>query len=195
MDDNPYQSPTAPLESPESIPDVPQVNAPVVARYLWTADEFMLAYDAHQQHKCRRGFRVALILLCGVLTGLVWLALGTSPLFFIGLGCAVGLYLTLFNRSLLRWRIRRQFAKRPDSEAETEWHFTPDSVLVATPSSRSERSWNHFSQMVDSPNGVLLYLNHKMFHWIPHHAFASDVDYTRFLQLAESQIAHCRRIK
>jgi hypothetical protein len=113
----------------------------------------------------------------------------------VGLGGAIGLYFVFFNRTFLKWRVRRRFAKRPDAGAETEWRFTPEVVLLATSSSRSERLWNNFIKLVESPSGVLLYPNPTMFHWIPRHAFASDLEYARFLQLAESRIANYRRIK
>ncbi len=194
MNENPYQSPTAPNEPPTRVTDVLHDETPIVARYRWTADELTRGYEAHQEQQWRRGFRLALIVLPGALAGLTWLAAGASLPVFVGLGCAVGLYLAFYDRTFLKWRVRRQFRKRTDAGDDTEWRFTPDVIYQATSSSRTEQLWNTYSKMVESPSGVLLYPNPTMFHWIPRHAFASDLEYARFLQLAESRIERCHRV-
>lgn len=198
MNDNPYQSPTAPPELLISAADVPLDEAPIVARYRWTAEELINGYAAHQQHIRRRGFRLAMIVLYAllVLSGIAWLLSAVGPTPSILASIAIfGFYLYFANRTVWKWRVRRQFRKRPDAGDDIEWRFTPDVIYGASSSSRSELMWSNFSKMVQAPFGVLLYPNPTIFHWIPRHAFESDLEYARFLQLAEARIASCRRIK
>ena len=167
----------------------------VLIRYHWTADELLCAQRWHFRQRVRPAFRWALwiILTLMVLSGaLGWHQTGSIQpsgyLFF------VGLYLLADVFVLKPRRVHRQFAKRPDRDAEIEWRILAEIIHIRTPHTRSDVAWPAFAKVVQTPAGFLFYPNSQMFHWLPRSGFASDAEFGRLTSLAEQHATTFRRL-
>ncbi len=87
-----------------------------------------------------------------------------------------------------RWMTRRQFAKRPDKDTEIEWLVGPEKLAAKSGLGHGEYFWHAFTKAVRTPAGLMLYLTDQIYHWLPRHAFQSDADYKRVVELAKSRV-------
>lgn len=63
-------------------------------------------------------------------------------------------------------------------------------LQVETPVSASTLSWNAFYKTVGTSDGVLMLQQKLLFYWLPKSSFASEPDYTRFLDLLAAKTKH-----
>ena len=166
----------------------------VVIKYRWTVDEVQQAHHYHFRHTCRPLFRVGLhcsfvfVLLGGVLMLVTSGSSGKAPL-SISLGfVAAGSYWFVLRPFDRRWRIRRQFEKRPDRDLEIEWEVSDDRIIARSELGQSEIAWRAFAKVVFTPSGVMLYPNDQLYQWVPRHGFAGAGDFERFAALARIKI-------
>ena len=68
--------------------------------------------------------------------------------------------------------------------ADEEW------LHVTSPHSRGYLAWTLFHRTVATPDGALLYHQKIIFNWLPKTAFASEADYSRFLDLLAAKTKH-----
>ena len=146
------------------------MEQPITIRFRWTADGLPQAYRYHFRHTCRPVFRFGLnfifafSVLCGVLLLTVSGPDGKAPL-PISLGClVVGIYWFAIRPFERRWKIRRQFRKRPDQDIEVEWQVDSDKLFTRSALGHSEVLWQSFAKVERTPEGVLLYPNDQIFH-------------------------------
>ena len=97
----------------------------------------------------------------------------------------VGIYIPFMFIVARPWLIRRQFAKRPDRDAEIEWRISADSIHQGGAHGTSDFTWAALAKVVQTPAGFLFYPTEQIFHWVPRHGFASDTDFDRLSQLAQ----------
>lgn len=162
---------------------------PVVVRFRFTVDEVFRA----QSYAFRRKLRLfhiifGTMILVGALstagthvTGKPQVPLATG--FLVGGG--YWFFIAPFQR---RWMTRRRFAKRPDKDIEAEWRFTPDQITETSALGHSDWSWQTFTRVVRTPKGLLFYPIDQMFHWVPRHAFESEVEYEQVSDFAKSKV-------
>ena len=163
-------------------------------RYRWTADELLNGYRWHFRHRVRPFFRWAFWLLAAVciIVGTLQLWQSHSP-FPGGVLLFVGIYVPIMFLVIRPWRIRRQFAKRPDCNAEIEWRVSADSIDARGAHGTSDFTWPALAKVVRTPAGFLFYPTEQIFHWLPRHGFASDTDFDRLSQLAQQHAAAFHR--
>lgn len=160
-----------------------------VIRFRWTADDLLRAQRYHFRHTCRPVFRLALHLLIAlaIVGGYGQLQSGKSVA--VGVVLLVGgIYWFAIRPFERRWMTRRQFAKRPDKDIEIEWLIAPDKLAAKSGLGHGESDWHAFTKAVRTPAGLLLYPNDQMYHWLPRHAFESNTDYDRVVELVKSRI-------
>lgn len=165
------------------------MDAPIVSRFRWTADELLQAQDWHFRHQCRPAFRFgyhclfALMILagCGLLRSSSSVGLGIG--FILG-----GVYWFALRRMTRRWIVRRQFRSRPDRDVEIEWQITPDKIRTQHKFGGSEFDWDIFAKVVLTPDGVLFYPTNQIFHWLPRTGFADDSEFERCVELAKTKV-------
>lgn len=170
------------------------MEQPVVIRFRWTVDDLLQAYRYHFRHRCRPAFRFGLHFLFGVLLigGILMLTTagpkGKAPL-PVSLGfVAVGIYWFAFRSLDRRWSVRRLFNKRPDRDVELEWRVAADKIRTQSTLGQSEVEWQAFTKVLRTPDGVMLYPNDQIYHWLPRRGFASDAEFERFVLLAKSKV-------
>lgn len=163
----------------------------VVARFRWTADELLQAYEYHDRHTCRPPFRVALHCTIILISLMGCSLIYTRTSIVSGTICvAIGVYWFALRRFIRRWMVRRQFRKRPDRDVELEWQFSCPKICVQSRLGQSELIWEIFGKVVRTPSGFMLYPNDQMFHWLPRHGFASDAEYEKCIALVREKIVN-----
>ena len=163
----------------------------VTINYRWTFEEFLQAYRYHFRHTCRPMFRFGLHFIFGLvlLAGIVGLVRGGDgfsavPIAFV----VVGMYWFTLRPYERRWILRRQFAKQPAKDTPIEWQFAPDKIAAKSGLGHGEYLWQAFTKVVRTPTGLMLYSTDQIYHWLPRHAFVSDADYERVIELLKSKI-------
>ena len=155
------------------------MEQPVTVKFCWSADNLYQGYRYSLRQHWRPMFRVAfstaiyIVAVLGIAAGIVAYSQGDFSAGFI-ICPLLGLFWLLRLR-MLRWLVRRQFAKRPDRDMEIEWEIGPDKLLVRSPIVRSEISWKAFVKVVRTPLGIMFYPINQVFHYLPRRGFASDV--------------------
>lgn len=89
---------------------------------------------------------------------------------------------------LRKWLVRRHFNQRPDRDIDIEKRVNAEKVWSECKLGQSEASWEAFSKIVKTPDGVLLYPFNQLFHWVPRSGFSSDSDFEKFVTLAKNRI-------
>ena len=167
------------------------MEPPITVRFLWTANELCLGYHYHFRHICRPTIRFglhaifALVLCGGALACMQERGWGlVAPLVAVW----VGLYWFFIRGYAFRWAVRRQFAKRPDKNAEIEWQIAADKLTVRSSLGYSEFSWRALAKVLRTPQGLMLYPFDNLFHWLPRHSFLSDAEFDRAADLARTMV-------
>lgn len=109
------------------------------------------------------------ICLCSLLR----VGLSVIPIGFI----VAGIYFYIIRPFEVRWRIRREFAKRPDSNIDVQWNVTPEGISTATSLGSSEFQWIALAKVVQTPDGFLFYQNEQIFHFLPRRGFRGKADF------------------
>ena len=168
------------------------MEQPIIVKYRWSADDLLQGYRYHWRQSWRPPFRIAfsaaiyiVAILC-VAAGIVAYRNGD---FSVGLIICplLGLY-WLLRPLVFRWKVRRQFAKRPDKDREIEWEIAPDKILVRSSLGHSEFCWERFTKCVQTPSGLMFYPVDQIFHFLPRRGFSSDADFEQVAELAKSKI-------
>jgi len=169
------------------------MEEPIIIRYRWTAEELLRATRYFWRHMFSPRMRI--ILFC-------WAALLTAVSFWVGLSpvtswlfLVVLFYVFFVSDLTLGWSVRRRFKQRPDRDMEIEWRVTGEKLRVHSKHSDSEVAWEAFAKGVIAPDGVLLYPNNQIFHWLPREGFASDSDFDKFVTLARSKLAKFHEVR
>jgi len=183
---NPYSPPKANLDHENGPEDG---GLPVIVKYQWTLAELLQANRYNFYHTCRpafRFFRYVMFTLM-ILAGLASLFMSEFHLVSIGL-FIVGVYWLIIRPFTQPWIIRKQFDKRLDKDIEIEWQLSPGKIQTRSKLGSSEFGWSSLIKFVHTPEGLLLYATEQIYHWLPRHGFANDVDYNRAILYAKAKI-------
>ncbi len=71
---------------------------------------------------------------------------------------------------------------------ELEWQASTDAILTKSALGHGEALWQAFAKVVRTPEGIMLYPNDQIFHWLPRHGFASDAEFEIFCELAKGKV-------
>jgi hypothetical protein len=188
---------TPPSETPGTMEDA------ISARYQWNPDAMSAALAAHQKLAIRPVFRVILgVLLLMYLLLTVGLPLSmiasptSSPVVRRNAGFTLVVALLAWGfaihgvrtRRFLKWRSRRIFRTMAGGgKTFVDWSLGPDQVTVRTGLSAATFFWPAFVKVVETREGFLFYHQASLFNWIPGHAFASEAELKRFIELARAR--------
>ncbi|MES2922571.1 MAG: YcxB family protein [Verrucomicrobiota bacterium] len=176
----------------------------ITARFRWTVEDLIIGskYDPNSKPSW------LLVIGCAALGIFAFAVSGPSPakqvshgihptaiwVLLIVLGILlVGILVALpLAKKINALVVRRQFAKRPDANMEIEWTFSEVAVKSATTDSKFEVQWSVFHKVISTPKGFLFMSNARVFHFIPHRAFATPADIEDLKTLARQ---HATRFK
>ena len=106
----------------------------------------------------------------------------------LGLFCIIMGTVLLAFPLILRRVTLRHYAQRPDRDMVVTWEFHPDRIVSKTEASSATLEWRMISRVLQTKQGVLLYPNDRVFHWLPVHAFRDTADLQAFAELAKSKV-------
>lgn len=165
------------------------MHAPIKIAYRWTAEELLRARSVNFRHSCRRPYRVLMIIgICAApIVGIWGLIIGREPVVSLVM-IAIGVYFLVARSPIKGWLARREFRSRPDNGTEIEWEIDSNGLRSSSPLGQADFSWKAIGKAVRSSEGVLLYPNDRIYHWLPRSGFTSDHDFHRFWQIVQEQV-------
>jgi hypothetical protein len=165
------------------------MNDAITASFRLSSEELLTAHRLYMRHsrngrKIRRCLWVIVPLSVAFGAATIFVQ-GLNPLaaFLIALGLAVWIS-PLFVRRL----ILKHFAKRPDRNMLVTWEIHGDHIATKTEASSSAFEWRMILEVLQAEEGFLIFLNDRVFHWLPAHAFQKPEDVEAFAQLAKAQV-------
>lgn len=172
---------------------------PVTARFVWTADDLITG----RKHllKLRRRRRLVLLAIA-ILLFVIGIRLLTgrhdplhdlAPPVIGGMVGGLATFATLIP--FMNWKIRRDFAKRPDANMEIVWEISDDGIRTSSPIANSEIKWPIFQKVIAAPVGILFMPNAQIFHFLPLRAFATPADFEEVKALAQKHSREYREKK
>jgi hypothetical protein len=180
------------------------MDDPISARYVWDVEALTQALAAHGRSQLRTPFRY----LAYLMTAFAVSASIMIPLWLITetrlpesrTGACVALVVILIawafifrssqTNQLLRWQARWIFRSMPTKSQVIEWSFGPVESFARTENSSSSILWPLFIKVVEDREGFLMYQSVQLFQWVPGHAFASEAELKRFIELVRSRVAN-----
>src|SRR4051794_20518657 len=146
----------------------------VTARYIWDFDTLRKGFLLHRKSQRAAKFilLVAVVFVCwGAYDAIAserWV--GGAPLILCGLLLLFG------SRPLALWQFRRAVLRSPSYGSEMTYTFDPEQIVNSGEGHHSTFTWKKLYSATVSDDGVLLYTNKNLFHWVPATAFASPSD-------------------
>jgi hypothetical protein len=174
------------------------VDPPLCGQFRFTLGEYRAALTRHQRHR-RPRIRLYLHLvyaLFGLFGGVsLWqrglednvlgiLSATISAVYFV--------YWLLVRPARMRAITDRVFAQMSEADQMVRWEFSPDGLKCSAPNARAEFGWNALYEAVGTPEGLLLYPNEHVFHWIPSHAF-DQATWKEAVRLVENRVTRFSR--
>ena len=171
--------------------------AEIHAHYTWTADLCVAAYSVALRNSFQHKIRIAIITVLIVLVVLIAIDPSAGGIggfsWIMALAAAV---LLATSRPARNWWIRRPFAKRPDANAPMSVALGGDRLKFDMSGiAKSDAAWASVYKALLSADGLLLYSNERMFHWLPRDAFASAEDFAAARALIEANVARVKSSK
>lgn len=70
------------------------------------------------------------------------------------------------------------------------WTITEHEIEAHGEGAMSKVAWNQFHETVATPDGLLLYIDKNVYHWIPRKGFSSERDYDEARRIIASATKH-----
>lgn len=71
---------------------------------------------------------------------------------------------------------KRRFKNSPSANQMISWQFSENLLETQTPGAQASFEWNKLVKVVQVKDGFLLFVQDRLAHWIPAHAFSSTED-------------------
>jgi hypothetical protein len=146
----------------------------VTARYTWNTDTLRKGFAIH-----RKTQRAAKLIPLLAIAFVAWGAYGAmkSHDWLSGLPLVVLGSLLLFgSRPLAMWQFGRAVRRSPSYGGEMTYTFDPQQIVNSGEGHHATFTWKKLYSATVSNQGILLYTNKNLFHWIPVTAFAFPSD-------------------
>lgn len=180
------------------------MDDPISARYVWDPETLTEAWAAYRRDLLRPVFRYLLMLMAGLavlgylsVPIVVILDFRNPPehrrnavVAFVVISLIWGWLLSgLWTNRFLRWNARKAFRSLPGGVQVIEWSIGPDDLNNRAANSSTTLLWTAFHKVVEDRKGFLLFHSAQSFHFIPSHAFTSELEMKRFASLARGRVA------
>jgi YcxB-like protein len=146
----------------------------ITARYTWNIDSLRKGFAIH-----RRTQRATKFIPLVAIAFVAWGAYGsvTSGHWVSGLPLIIlGLLLLFGSRPLAMWQFSRAVRRSPSFESEMTYTFDSQQIVNSGEGHHATFTWKKLYSATVTRDGILLYTNKNLFHWIPVTAFASPSD-------------------
>lgn len=165
----------------------------IEAKYVLSAAELMRGVDFHLRRKLKLAqntpiFAALFLILFVLIYRNAQLSVLPWLLIFIIAGFG------LVYPWLLKLAIKRSFRKLPDFNKEMFFAFAEDHLFIKTADGESRRSWDSLSEAIIGQDGMLIYLQPALFHWLPASAFKPPADFARAVELMTRKIKKVKNV-
>lgn len=146
----------------------------VSARYTWNIDALRKGFAIH-----RKTQRAAKLIPLIAIAFFGWGAYDsyTSDRWVTGLPLiVVGLLLLFGSRPLAMWQFSRAVRRSPSFGSQMTYTFDPQQIVNSGEGHHATFTWKKLYSATVTRDGILLYTNKNLFHWIPATAFTSPSD-------------------
>jgi hypothetical protein len=147
----------------------------ITARYKWDTDTLQRGFAIH-----RRTLTISKIAPIGgaaFLLAALYYVLAQPHSWIEGLPFIVfGVFLIFLSRPLAFWQFRRAVRRSPSYGSEMTYTFDPEQITNSGEGHHATFTWKKLYSATVTPEGILLYTNKNLFHWIPLSAFTSSSD-------------------
>ena len=146
----------------------------ITAHYIWNIDNVRQGFETHR--------KLLPLTRVGTFLGISLLAWGayesiTSEYWFQGLPLILfGGFLLFGAGPLALWQFQRTARQVPGYDRQITYTFDPAKVVVSGEDYHSTFTWQNLFSATTSDEGILLYPQKGVFHWIPSSAFDSPTD-------------------
>ncbi len=148
----------------------------VTARYTWNTETLRAGFAIH-----RKTQRAAKLIPLMAIAFVAWGAYDsyTSGQWITGLPLVVlGLLLLFGSRPLAMWQFSRAVRRSPSYGGEMTYTFDSQQIVNSGEGHHATFTWKKLYSATVTRDGILLYTNKNLFHWIPSAAFESASDMT-----------------
>ena len=148
----------------------------VTARYTWNIDSLRKGFAIHR--KTQRAAKIIPLL------GIAFVAWGaydsyTSEKWVSGLPLvALGIFLLFGSTPLAMWQFSRAVRRSPSYGGEMTYTFDPQQIVNSGEGHHATFTWKKLYSATVTRDGILLYTNKNVFHWLPATAFEFPSDIT-----------------
>ncbi len=176
------------------------MEQPVELRYVWTAEELFAATRWHYRQLVRPALRWCIHLLAGLvmILGLLLMLIVLNPIvpcdchpageIIAAVAIGVGLAWFVLPKPYLRWCVRREFARFPEQHHAIEFRISRERIAHTTRVSEGSTTWDAYVKVVESPEGLLLYMTRYLFKWFPRRWFANDGEFEKVARMAREKV-------
>ncbi len=164
----------------------------VEAQYTFDREEFLLAHKFAGYVQLRRSLRF-FYLLCALVFGVASCIIMNynSYAAFSILFLAFLIVLSLWNQPI---QVKKDFEVSPLKDAQFTWRFGEARISVTTSITESQFDWRRIIAAVQCKEGYLLFVERRMFNWLPRKAFASPEDFETFEKLVKEKVSIIKKV-
>jgi YcxB-like protein len=146
----------------------------VTARYTWDVDTPRKGFAIHR--KTQRATKLIPLIAAAFIVWGTYSAVtsedwtGNLPLVGAGLLFLIG------SRPLAMWKFGRAVRRSPSFGSDITFTFDPQQITNSGEGHHATFTWKKLYSATVSRDGILLYTNKNLFHWIPATAFPTPSD-------------------
>ena len=109
----------------------------------------------------------------------------------------VGFVLVLFGPIGQRWLLKKALRKRLANPPTQAWFEFTEAGFLSTgrEGSSSHHPWTLVPRVIERPKGLLIYVEERMFFWVPKRVFSSPKDFTDLIDLILTRVKRFERVK
>jgi hypothetical protein len=170
------------------------MSTPIVIQYIWNEENFIRGNSYYLKSLVRTPIRI----LFYVFSSLIFI-LGCIAIYSDGIQTSsviivlAGAYLLFLRHFEYKYFARRRFKKRPDKNKNIRIEVTEDLIKSEVEDiGKSEANWNSVFKALRTKEGIIIYPNDGIYHWLPNHAFQSEDELNQFWDLVKRKVKLCK---
>jgi len=182
--------PTNPYEVPKSVasetePQQPisiDTNQTVVARFVFSADHFVVSMKRYRQQapyrtvwKWIRWVAASCMVAVAVMAILTFLFISGEPISLLLPALLVLLaWVAYYPEPLNNASARRRVKKSPHLDLDQEFRVSPEGIYMKSRLGESRFLWSAFHAASIMEDGIIIFHSAKLFYWIPDHSLTTS---------------------
>ncbi len=171
-------------------------NEVIHIEYITTLDEALKADRYYWRAGLRQPYRFLLYLIaCTIMA-----ATGTAMYqdgFSLELAIAFSLtfYLTFLLRFFFRSVVKRKFLTHAERNKPLQYEVSAECIKIYVEGLvKGELSWDCFTKLITTPEGLFFVASSGVFNWIPYYAFKQPQDIETLIQWAKQHVREYQNI-